>query len=73
VVVAQPDNNKLGPHHPYTLEVKASRKPDLYEWLIRKNGKLIERSDREYRSEEDARRSGEKAIERAFAGDKRDR
>ena len=55
--------------HPYSLDVKASdRTPGLFEWSIRRNGKLIQRSDRFQRSEEGARKDGEKAIERQFAG-----
>lgn len=54
--------------HPYQLEVQASeRKPGTFEWTIRKNGKLSERSDRSHRSEEDARKDGQKAVERRFA------
>jgi hypothetical protein len=54
--------------HPYSLDVKASdRTPGLFEWSIRRNGKLIQRSDRFQRSEEGARKDGEKAIERQFA------
>lgn len=54
--------------HPYTLEVKASeRKPGTFEWTIRRHGKLIQRSDRPQRSEEDARKDGEKALERQFS------
>jgi hypothetical protein len=54
--------------HPYTLEVKPSdRKPGTFEWTIRRHGKLIQRSDRLHRSEQDARKDGEKAIEREFS------
>ena len=54
--------------HPYRLEVQPSeRKPGVFEWTIRKNGKLAQRSDRFYRSEEDARKDGLKAVERQFA------
>lgn len=53
--------------YPYALEVKASeRKPGTFEWTIRRHGKLIQRSDRVHRSEDDARKDGEKAIERQF-------
>jgi len=55
-------------HHPYELEVRAAaRKPGMFEWNIRKHGKLSERSDKLYRSEADALKDGEKAIERQFA------
>lgn len=54
--------------HPYSLEVReAPRRPGNFEWLIRRNGKLLQRSDRFQPSEERARRDGEKAIERAFS------
>jgi len=54
--------------HPYTLDVKASdRTAGLFEWSIRRHGKLIQRSDRFQRSEDGARKDGEKAIERQFA------
>lgn len=57
-----------GTTHPYTIEVKASeRRPGTFDWALRKHGKLLERSDREHRTEEDARKAGEKAIERQFA------
>ncbi|WP_375457948.1 hypothetical protein [uncultured Enterovirga sp.] len=53
-------------HHPYTLEVQPSQKPGLFEWTIRKQGKLAQRSDKQYRSEADALKDGEKAVERQF-------
>ena len=53
---------------PNTLEVMASeRKPGQFEWTIRRNGTLIQRSDRIQRSEADAQKDGEKAIERQFS------
>ena len=53
--------------YPYTLEVSPSeRTPGAFEWTIRRHGKLIQRSDRLQRSEEAARRDGEKALERQF-------
>lgn len=53
--------------YPYTLEVIPSeRNPGAFEWTIRRHGKLIQRSDRIQRSEEAARRDGEKALERQF-------
>jgi hypothetical protein len=53
---------------PYTLEVTASeRKPGQFEWTIRRQGTLIQRSDRIHRSEADAQKDGEKAIERQFS------
>lgn len=56
--------------YPYTLEVQASqRQAGTFEWAIRRHGKLIQRSDRPQRSEADARKDGEKAIERQFTTD----
>lgn len=60
--------------HPYTLDVIANpRAAGLFEWVIRKNGKLVQRSDRAHRSEADARKMGEKEVERQFAGAHSDR
>ena len=54
--------------YPYTLDVQPSSRPvGTFEWTIRKHGKLIQRSDRPHRSEADARKNGEKEIERQFA------
>ena len=51
--------------YPYTLDVRPStRRPELFEWSIRRHGKLIQRSDRIHRSEADARTEGLKAVER---------
>ena len=59
--------------HPYALAVIASeRHPGAFEWVIRRSGKLLERSDRTARSEADARKSGEKALERHFMAAQRD-
>jgi len=56
------------PTYPYTLEVLPSKKrAGMFEWAIRKHGTLIQRSDRLHRSEADARKDGEKAIERQFS------
>ncbi|MBM0207474.1 hypothetical protein JNW90_34230 [Micromonospora sp. STR1s_5] len=53
---------------PYTLELMASeRKPGQFEWTIRRQGTLIQRSDRIHRSEADAQKDGERAIERQFS------
>lgn len=53
---------------PYTLEIMASeRKPGQFEWTIRRQGTLVQRSDRIHRSEADAQKDGEKAIERQFS------
>ena len=51
--------------HPYSLEVFASvRNPGSFEWAIRRSGKLVQRSDRFFRTEQDARKQGSKEIER---------
>jgi uncharacterized protein (DUF2249 family) len=53
---------------PYTLEVMAAeRKPGQFEWTIRRQGTLIQRADKMHRSEADAQKDGEKAIERQFS------
>ena len=53
--------------HPYTLEVvPCPRKPGMFEWAIRRNGQLIQRSDRLQRSEDEARKDGTRAVERQF-------
>ncbi len=59
----------MNPTHPYTLETTPSPKGDgSVGWAIRKHGKLLERSDRTYRSEREALKSGEEAVERALKG-----
>jgi hypothetical protein len=58
------------PTHPYTLEITPSPKGDgSLGWAIRKNGKLLERSDRAFRSEHDALKNGREALERLFTAD----
>ena len=55
--------------HPYTLEVMPSKtKPGQFEWTIRLNGKLLQRSDRMHGSEEAARKSGMAEVERKLQG-----
>jgi hypothetical protein len=55
--------------HPYTLELAPSSKGDgSVGWAIRKNGKMLERSDRMFRSEHEALKSGQEAVERALSG-----
>ena len=53
--------------HPYALEIQPTSKPGTFQWTIRRHGKLIQRSDKTFRLQEDARKDGEKAIERQFA------
>ena len=55
--------------HPYTLELSPSPKGDgSVGWAIRKHGKMLERSDRMYRSQQEALKSGQEAVERALSG-----
>lgn len=55
--------------HPYTLELSPSPKGDgSVGWAIRKHGKMLERSDRMYRTQQDALKNGQEAVERALSG-----
>ena len=55
--------------HPYTLELSPSPKGDgSVGWAIRKHGKMLERSDRMFRTQQEALRSGQEAVERALSG-----
>jgi hypothetical protein len=55
--------------HPYTLELSPSPKGDgSAGWAIRKHGKMLERSDRLYRTEQEALKSGQEAVERTLSG-----
>ena len=55
--------------HPYTLELSPSAKGDgSVGWAIRKHGKMLERSDRMYRSQHEALRNGQEAVERTLSG-----
>ena len=58
------DNN---PTHPYLLEIQPASKAGMFQWTIRRHGKLIQRSDKTFRSEADARQDGAKAVERQFS------
>ena len=59
----------LNQTHPYTLELSPSPKGDgSVGWAIRKNGKMLERSDRMYRSQQEALKNGQEAVERALSG-----
>ena len=58
------------PTHPYTLEITPSPKGDgSVGWAIRREGKMLERSDRTFRSEQEARKSGQEALERLLKGE----
>ena len=69
-----PQNNErrmssINPIHPYTLETAPSLKGDGFVgWAIRKHGKLLERSDRMYGSQQEALKNGQEAVERALKG-----
>ena len=55
--------------HPYTLEITPSPKGDgSFGWAIRMHGKMLQRSDRTFRSEQDAMKSGQEALEQTFKG-----
>jgi hypothetical protein len=55
------------PHTPYTLEIQPGLSTGTFQSIIRRSGKLIQRSDRVQRTEASARTVGEKAIERLFS------
>jgi hypothetical protein len=55
------------PTHPYTLEVHPGPMTGTVHWAIRRDGKLVQRSDKIHRSEADARKCGLRQIERQFA------
>ena len=62
--------SNANPTHPYTLEITPSPKGDgSFGWVIRKHGKMLQRSDRVFRSEQDAMKSGQEALEKAFKGE----
>ncbi|GJD98641.1 MULTISPECIES: hypothetical protein [Methylobacterium] len=53
--------------HPFTIEVAPLTSPKgKFGWAIRRNGKLLERSDRPHDSEDKAHSSALSAVERAF-------
>lgn len=55
--------------HPYTLEIVPPKADGAtYQWAIRKNGKLTQRSDRSLPSEAKARASGMAQIEKLLTG-----
>jgi hypothetical protein len=55
--------------YPYVLDVVPSaKKPGQFEWTIRQHGKLLQRSDRVYFSEEAARKNGMAEVERKLHG-----
>ena len=53
---------------PYTLEIEPSKNPGgSYQWAIRKNGKLVQRSDRNHPTEAKARENGLAQIEKLLS------
>ena len=55
--------------HPYALEILPPKaEGGSYQWAIRKNGKLAQRSDRSLPSEAKARENGMAQIEKLLTG-----
>lgn len=55
--------------YPYTLEIEPPKSPGgPYQWLIRKKGKLVQRSDRHHPSEAKAHAFGIGQIEKLLSG-----
>jgi hypothetical protein len=55
--------------YPYTLEVEANpRAPGTYQWVIRKNGTMVQRSDRAQASAANAWVQGTEMIEKLIHG-----
>ena len=55
--------------HPFALEVERNpRSEGVWQWAIRKHGKLVERSDRALASEAKARAQGMERIEKLLHG-----
>ena len=58
-------NDNLSTTHPYSLEIRSPTQPGgSYQWTIRKNGKLFQRSDRHHPTHDKARAHAEGEIER---------
>ncbi|MER2264322.1 hypothetical protein ABS774_04235 [Methylobacterium oxalidis] len=55
--------------HPYTLEILPPKAEGAsYQWAIRKNDKLLQRSDRSLTSEVKAHENGMAQIEKLLSG-----
>ncbi|GJD44921.1 hypothetical protein AFCDBAGC_2790 [Methylobacterium cerastii] len=55
--------------HPYSLEILPPKaEGGSYQWAIRKNGKLMQRSDRSLPSEAKARENGLSQVEKLLSG-----
>jgi hypothetical protein len=60
--------------YPYSLEIAPCEKPGgHFRWTIRERGKLLQRSDRVFASEQIAREKGEAELARLFMGRDRGR
>ena len=54
--------------YPYSLEISRSEKSQAqFRWAIRERGKLLQRSDRAFATEQLARKSGEAELERLLS------
>ena len=59
------------PTYPYTLTISPDdRLAGHFDWVIRRHGTLVERSDRLYSSERSAREQGQAALERQLRDDR---
>lgn len=61
------------PHNTYTLQIQLGLSAGIFQWVIRRSGMLMQRSDRVQRTEAGARADGEKAIERLFSASQSER
>lgn len=61
-------SNTAASTFPYTLEIEPPKRPGgSFQWAIRKNGKLVQRSDRSHPTEAKARENGLAQIERLLS------
>lgn len=54
--------------HPYTLEIMPADKPGHFHFAIRRQRKMLQRSDRAYFGEDEARKRGLAEIEKLLHG-----
>lgn len=55
--------------HPYTLEIlRPKEEGGVYNWAIRKHGKLAQRSDRSYPNKAKAQAAGLVTVEKLLSG-----
>lgn len=58
--------------HPYTLEILPPKEEGgAYSWMIRKHGKLVQRSDRSYPNQAKAQATGLATVEKLLSGSDR--